>query len=272
MNKKKVSIIISIVIVALAIGIGTYRFSSKNKLDEDNKVLSENSEIEDSDKDDDEVKQESTDQSKDYSKDEDLAKEEDQKKAEEDDKKTEEEKKVQEQQLTQQTTQPTNNTNTNTGSSNNSSGGEAQQAVTPPTPVKKDSYWNDSLAQQAVEIFESYNASTNNYTTDNRSYDQATYNSYYSIAESFKNGNISSDTAKSKINNVVFEMVGMKFHHTDTSVGKIEVSSTAIAKDITNSVAMKGGSSNFMYIKVYYNGDKDKNIIYYVSSGSALPI
>ncbi len=128
MNKKKASIIISIVIVALAIGIGIYRFSSKNKLAEDNKVLSENSEIEDSDKDDNEVKEESTDQSKEDSKDEDLAKEE---KKEESDKKAEEEKKIleQEEETQQKSSNTSSDINKNAVNTNNNT---SIQANTPP--------------------------------------------------------------------------------------------------------------------------------------------
>jgi len=148
----------------------------------------------------------------------------------------------------------------------------AQQPQQPtPPPVKKDSFWNDSLAQQAIANLS--NASTNNYSTDNRSYTKDAYNSYTSISESFKNGNISASDAQSQIKGIKFDMgVGMMFHHTDISVGKMEVAGNASAKDISNAVARQGGGPNYIYIRVYYNGDTDRNIVYFVCSGTAVPV
>lgn len=185
-----------------------------------------------------------------------------------------------------QNTNQGNGGNSTPTSTNSNSGGQPQQPSTPvqqpsepveqpkpaptPVPVKKDSYWNDSLAQQAVANLS--NESTNNYSTQNRSYTKDAYNSYTSISESFKNGNISAATAQSQIKGVKFDMVGMMFHHTDVSVGQMEVAGNASAKDISNAVARQGGGPNYIYIRVYYNGDTDRNIVYFVCSGTAVPV
>lgn len=216
-----------------------------------------------------------------------IAKSEGEKKAEEETAKNSEDinkKPVSSEQSTNQGSETP--TSVNVGKSGNSnsesSGGQTTQPSTPaqqpqqttpppPAPVKKDSYWNDSLAQQAMGYMG--NASTNNYSTDNRSYDQATYNTFYAIAESFKNGNISASNAQNQIKDVKMDRnVGILFRYTDVVVGKLEVAGKASAKDISNAVANQGGGPNFIYLKVYYNGESDKNVVYYVRAGSSTPI
>ncbi|QLY81504.1 hypothetical protein [Clostridium intestinale] len=177
-------------------------------------------------------------------------------------------------------------TSVNVGKSGNSnsdsSGGQTTQPSTPaqqpqqptpppPAPVKKDSYWNDNLAQQAVTKLS--NESTNQYSGGNQAYTQQAYSTYFSIAESFKNGSISAGIAQSQISGVKFDMnVGILFHLTNVAVGKIEVAGNADGKTIANAVANKGGGASFVYVKVYYNGEIDKNVIYYICAGSPTPV
>ena len=132
MNKKRIAILISAMILLAVTGAVTYEVHN-NKVIEDNKALSESDKTEDFNKDNEEIKLEYSEQPKDDSGKDDLAKQEEQKKDEEDAKNKEEEKKIQEQQLTQQTTNQTNNTST--VPNNNNSEGQAQQHA--PQPNKE---------------------------------------------------------------------------------------------------------------------------------------
>lgn len=189
MNKKKITIIISAVILVAVIGIVIYKFSTNNKITEDKKVLSENSETENSNKDNEEVQSETAEQPNKETQSQEEDKLEEQKKSEDEAAK----KAAEQQQTAQQSKSTVSNANQTTTNSSNISSEQSQQAtkaqentsvqqqVKPPVQAGV----NEVLTNEVNSI-----SSTNAFKiTDRVSY-------FQDMANKISSGNISTASAK----------------------------------------------------------------------------